>query len=272
MDHSRDFGALLPNHLATPCPIGKTSARAESRRIKYLAKEFHKSVLLQSSLVVVPTAVIYLVSGQLNLLLSPTIRSCRSAPERGSFVFLQSGASRLRRSSTIHLRLQFTGTEGLPSLDDGIRIFLHLRARFRLLWLPDYESSSVTTIISMTIANDFNVYPLDPKRPAEALDLRDLETFQKLLMDYFGSAVTSDYQWLHELDDSGYSKIEIAELALEDFSDSAWINFTPQVHTRQSVRKEYHVPGCAHMIPFNAEPQSLQNSEHLSVSISLSTY
>jgi hypothetical protein len=35
----------------------------------------------------------------------------------------------------------------------------------------------------------------------------------------FASAATSDYEWLHELDEAGYSRCEITELLLEDISD-----------------------------------------------------
>jgi ankyrin repeat protein len=102
-----------------------------------------------------------------------------------------------------------------------------------------------------------------PTNLSEALKSHDLHIVQRFLVRNFASAATSDYEWLHELDEAGYSKREIAELLLEDISDSPWIHFTPQAHVRHRIKTIFHVPGCAHQTSFNIKPQSLLYSEQV---------
>lgn len=59
-----------------------------------------------------------------------------------------------------------------------------------------------------------------PTHLSEALNSRDIYIVQRFLAKNFTSAAISDHEWLHELDDAGYSKHEIAELLLESTNDS----------------------------------------------------
>ena len=95
----------------------------------------------------------------------------------------------------------------------------------------------------------------------EALESRDLLIVQRFLTRNFVSTATSRYAWLQELDEAGYSIREIAELLLEDNSDSPWIYFTPRMHVRHRIRTNFHVPGCAHEMSFNTKPESLLYSK-----------
>ncbi|KAI9697369.1 MAG: hypothetical protein M1836_004647 [Candelina mexicana] len=86
---------------------------------------------------------------------------------------------------------------------------------------------------------------------------------QRFLTKNFVSTATSDYAWLQELDEAGYSSHEIAELLLEDISDSPWIYFTPRMHARYPIQTIFHVPGCAHQNSSNKQPQTLLLVEEL---------
>ncbi|KAL9098636.1 MAG: hypothetical protein Q9163_005743 [Psora crenata] len=105
-----------------------------------------------------------------------------------------------------------------------------------------------------------------PTNLSEALKSRELRVVQRFLTKNFESAATSDFTWLRELDEAGYSVREIAELLLEDISDSPWIHFTPQVHTKSPVRINFHVPGCAHQINLNTKPSVLHSEQFPSCS------
>jgi hypothetical protein len=100
-----------------------------------------------------------------------------------------------------------------------------------------------------------------PADLSEALKSRELHIVQRFLVRNFASAATSDFEWLHELDEAGYTRREIAELLLEESSDSPWIYFTLRTHVRHPIQNGSHVPGCAHGANFNTEPQSLLYSE-----------
>ena len=96
---------------------------------------------------------------------------------------------------------------------------------------------------------------------SEALMRRDLGIVQRFLTENFDIAATSDYAWLRELDEAGYSMSEIAELLLENLSDSPWIHFTPQLFTKSSIRTNFHVPDCAHQKNLKTEPLSVLHSK-----------
>lgn len=102
-----------------------------------------------------------------------------------------------------------------------------------------------------------------PKSLSEALETRDLHTVQRFLAKNSVSAANSDYAWLHELDEAGYSTSEIAELLLEDVSDFPWIYFTPRLHIKRRIRKDFHVAGCAHQRSLKKKPPSLLDSERV---------
>ena len=106
----------------------------------------------------------------------------------------------------------------------------------------------------------------------EALKSRDLCVVQRFLTKNFDSAATSNYAWLRELDEAGYSVREISGLLLEDMSDSPWIHFTPRVLTKSSIRTNFHVPDCAHQTKLNTKPPSfLYSEQYPSYSLPLQT-
>ncbi|KAI4262154.1 MAG: hypothetical protein L6R42_002662 [Xanthoria sp. 1 TBL-2021] len=97
-----------------------------------------------------------------------------------------------------------------------------------------------------------------PTLLSEALGSRDVYTVQSFLTRNFVSAASSGYEWLHELDEAGYSKTEIAELLLENTSDSPWIYFIPRLYLECQIQLYLHIPGCAHEATTNIEQQFVQ--------------
>ena len=110
---------------------------------------------------------------------------------------------------------------------------------------------------------NFGYYLQPPTDISEALKSRDIHIVQRFLARNFASAATSGYEWLHELDEAGHSKREIAELLLEDICDSPWIYYTPQPRARNRIQTIFHVPGCAHQASSNTKPQSFLYSEQV---------
>ena len=100
-----------------------------------------------------------------------------------------------------------------------------------------------------------------PTNFSQALESRNLHVVQRFLARKFASVATSDYEWLHELDEAGYSMREIAEILLEDIGDSSWIYFTPQMRVRHRIQTTFHVPGFAHQASSNTRRQSFLCSE-----------
>ncbi|KIW63761.1 hypothetical protein PV04_08739 [Phialophora macrospora] len=109
--------------------------------------------------------------------------------------------------------------------------------------------------------SNFNYLLRPPTNLEEALKSRDFYIIQRFLARNFPAAASSDYEWLHELDEAGYSKSEIAELLLGDICESPWIHFTPKAQTKHRIRTMFHVTGCAHQENFDPKPQSLPHSE-----------
>ena len=141
--------------------------------------------------------------------------------------------------------------------------------------LPYLEPPEIFIPISSAFAptkTSFHHLLRPPTDLPEALKSRDLRAVQRFLTKNFDSTATSNYAWLRELDEAGYSVREIAELLLEDISDSPWIHFTPRVLTKSSIRTNFHVPDCAHQTNLNTEPPSVLYSEqHPSYSLPLQT-
>ncbi|KAI4276398.1 MAG: hypothetical protein L6R38_005681 [Xanthoria sp. 2 TBL-2021] len=91
--------------------------------------------------------------------------------------------------------------------------------------------SSTATKLARFKSN-FRYLSRPPTHLSEALDTRDIYIVQRFLAKNFTSAASSDYEWLHKLDEAGFSKHEIAELLLENINDSPWIYFTPRARYR----------------------------------------
>jgi hypothetical protein len=74
-----------------------------------------------------------------------------------------------------------------------------------------------------------------PHRQRHALISRNLIALQKLLDHDFAYVARNEYKWLHELDQVGYSRSDIAALLLEEASDAPWIHFDPQYRPPQEI-------------------------------------
>lgn len=119
----------------------------------------------------------------------------------------------------------------------------------RPLWQNDLERLELFITKSNAFARlksnvDYLLQP--PTHLLEALDSRDIYVVQRFLAKNFASAASSEYEWLLELDEAGYSKHEIAELLLETTNDSPWIYFTPRAHVGCHIQNDFHVPDCVH--------------------------
>ena len=136
----------------------------------------------------------------------------------------------------------------------------------RPMWQNDEETHVHLEPLELFITNsnafarfksNFGYLLRPPTHLSEALGSRDIYIVQRFLAKNFASAANADHEWLHELDEAGYSKQEIAELLLENTNDSPWIYFTPRVHVRCHIQNNFHVPGCAHVANTSNKPQSL---------------
>jgi hypothetical protein len=84
---------------------------------------------------------------------------------------------------------------------------------------------------------------------AEALQTRKIGIVRALLSKQLKRVAVGDFAWIKELDTAGYTTAEIAQLLIEEKTDSPWITFTPQtVETDASpvCDPEFHVRRCIH--------------------------
>lgn len=108
-----------------------------------------------------------------------------------------------------------------------------------------------------------------PTSLEEALASRSLRVVQDFLDRNFESVARADYMWLHELDDAGYSKREIATVLLEDKFERPWIYFTPKQCEHDSIQDMLHIRGCAHQVvspPLHSAQHPEQPDNHVSLS------
>lgn len=83
----------------------------------------------------------------------------------------------------------------------------------------------------------------------EALRTREVQVLETLLSKQLERVAVGEYAWIKELDTAGYSQAEIAQLLVEEASDSPWIYFQPHYSEDTSLPKadaDFHVPGCVH--------------------------
>jgi hypothetical protein len=104
----------------------------------------------------------------------------------------------------------------------------------------------------------------------EALRTGNCEIVQLLLAKNFNRVAVGEYAWIKELDAAGYTKADIAQLLMEEITDSPWIFFTPQAITSlgvSSCNPYSHVEGCIHSgrlpDPHIAKIEGLAQSESL---------
>lgn len=91
-----------------------------------------------------------------------------------------------------------------------------------------------------------------------ALSIRNLRSLRRLLRVSFDRVTEGEYSWLRELVDLGYKRNEIAELLLEDASDSPWIFFDSDSESisGSEVDTQRHLPGCVHQLSWTNDLQN----------------
>ncbi|CZR54710.1 uncharacterized protein PAC_04594 [Phialocephala subalpina] len=79
-----------------------------------------------------------------------------------------------------------------------------------------------------------------------ALASQELQPVKNLLDDHFSLVAKGDFEWLPELRDHGYSTDEIAQLLLDEETDSPWIFFEPRILAKEEIILDHHQPYCVH--------------------------
>jgi hypothetical protein len=104
----------------------------------------------------------------------------------------------------------------------------------------------------------------------EALRTGSYEILQSLLTKNFNRVAVGQYAWIKELDAAGYKKVDIAQLLIEETTESPWIFFTPPATEtfRFSICDPlFHVAECIHSNrpphPHMAKAEALAQSESL---------
>ncbi|CAI4212055.1 unnamed protein product [Parascedosporium putredinis] len=77
-----------------------------------------------------------------------------------------------------------------------------------------------------TLKSNLDCFVNPPTTISEALDKRNIRALRRLLRKQFDSIAQDNYSWLRELEDLGHTRDEIAQLLLEEASDSPWIYLT----------------------------------------------
>ena len=85
-----------------------------------------------------------------------------------------------------------------------------------------------------------------PSTIKEALQLEDTKALQRMLETRFEMVTQDEFSWLRELIEAGYTHHELAELLLEQASDTPWIFFEPNSFEPIAISDASHVQGCAH--------------------------
>ena len=91
-----------------------------------------------------------------------------------------------------------------------------------------------------------------PTTISEALKLENLRALRRLLRKHFDSVATGEYAWIKELRELGHSRNEIADILLEDSTDSPWIFSIndEELSLQLAVQVHHHLPGCVHNLPW----------------------
>lgn len=103
---------------------------------------------------------------------------------------------------------------------------------------------------------------------SEALQDGKINTLETILVADFNGVAVGEFSWLKELDAAGYTPDEIAQLLMEDASDSPWIYSQPSDQNLKAVSQycdpSFHVASCIHDV-------SLRSKNHGKVSSNLVT-
>ena len=98
-----------------------------------------------------------------------------------------------------------------------------------------------------------------PKDIPSALATKNPRALRRLLRSSFNQVAQGEYTWLHELEDLGHTRDEIAQLLFEEATDSPWIYLSnpPSRISEAEIQLEHHLPGCVHQFSPSADPTSL---------------
>ncbi|KAF2475189.1 uncharacterized protein BDR25DRAFT_213279 [Lindgomyces ingoldianus] len=99
-----------------------------------------------------------------------------------------------------------------------------------------------------------------PTTIEEALGGQNIKGLRQLLKKRFDVVAQGEYSWIHELDDIGYTRDEIADLLFEQASDAPWIYFEPNTFNLVEVQAGIHLPGCVHQFFSSDQPPSDQST------------
>ena len=77
-------------------------------------------------------------------------------------------------------------------------------------------------------------------------DYGNVDELNDMLQENFSLIAKDEYSWLHELDEIGYTREEMAELLLEDKNDSPWIYFKQKEISETQITPVFHLPACVH--------------------------
>jgi ankyrin repeat protein len=85
-----------------------------------------------------------------------------------------------------------------------------------------------------------------PTTLKEAMSYCDPEYLSNFLTKRFDTIAESEYPWLRELEDVGYSRNEMAALLLEHAKDTPWIYFEPGNYQNFGITEGFHLQRCVH--------------------------
>ena len=94
-----------------------------------------------------------------------------------------------------------------------------------------------------------------PRTIQQALRIHDMLALKKLLEHDFDRVAQDEYKWLHELDEVGYSRTDIAVLLFEEANDAPWIYFSARdrICHEQDIHHPTSIPsGPSDIMPFSS--------------------
>ncbi|KAI9840817.1 MAG: hypothetical protein M1837_001290 [Sclerophora amabilis] len=73
-----------------------------------------------------------------------------------------------------------------------------------------------------------------------------VDALRGVLERHFEALAVKEFEWLKELRSLGYGYYDIAELLLDDMSNSPWIYFTQPEPQQVSIQSDFHTSNCVH--------------------------
>lgn len=80
------------------------------------------------------------------------------------------------------------------------------------------------------------------------LRLENVEVLRGVLIRHFESVAQGEYRWLEELKDLGYNYYDIAELLLDEASQSPWVFLNGLGHHDARIHFNFHARNCIHQM------------------------